>query len=48
MSKKMGGQYGEFRKVAYDYEAELQDARTRTSFIEMYEEVRREDNYLGP
>ena len=37
-----------FRKVAYDYEAELQDAKDKgLPFIEMYEELRREDNYRG-
>lgn len=36
----------QFRKVAYDYEAELQDAKDKgLPFIEMYEELRREDNY---
>ena len=34
----------QFRKVSYDYEGELQDAK---DFIEMYEELRREDNYRG-
>lgn len=38
----------QFRKVAYDYEAELESAKTRDlPFIEMYEELRREDNYQG-
>ena len=38
----------QFRKVAYDYEAELQDAKEKgLPFIEMYEELRREDNYRG-
>ena len=38
----------QFRKVAYDYEAELQDAEDKgLPFIEMYEELRREDNYRG-
>ena len=38
----------QFRKVAYDYEAELQDAKDKElPFIEMYEELRREDNYRG-
>lgn len=38
----------QFRKVAYDYEAELQDAKDKgLPFIEMYEELRREDNYPG-
>ncbi|MDO4634470.1 MAG: metallophosphoesterase family protein [Streptococcus sp.] len=38
----------QFRKVAYDYEAELQDAKDKgLPFIEMYEELRREDNYQG-
>ena len=38
----------QFRKVAYDYEAELQDAKDKDlPFIEMYEELRREDNYRG-
>ena len=37
-----------FRKVAYDYEGELQDAKDKgLPFIEMYEELRREDNYRG-
>ena len=36
----------QFRKVAYDYEAELDLAKSkRLPFIEMYEEFRREDNY---
>ncbi|MDB8627283.1 metallophosphoesterase family protein [Streptococcus parasanguinis] len=36
----------QFRKVAYDYEGELQDAKDKgLPFIEMYEELRREDNY---
>lgn len=35
-----------FRKVAYDYEAELEFAKSKGfPFIEMYEELRREDNY---
>lgn len=35
----------QFRKVAYDYEAELQNAKDKgLPFIEMYEELRREDN----
>ena len=39
----------QFRKVAYDYEGELQDAKDKgLPFIEMYEELRREDNYRGP
>ena len=38
----------QFRKVAYDYEVELQDAKDKElPFIEMYEELRREDNYRG-
>ena len=38
----------QFRKVAYDYEAELQDAKDKgLPFIEMYEELRCEDNYRG-
>ena len=38
----------QFRKVAFDYEAELQDAKDKgLPFIEMYEELRREDNYRG-
>ena len=38
----------QFRKVAYDYEAELESAKgTGLPFIEMYEELRREDNYQG-
>ena len=38
----------QFRKVAYDYEAELQDAKGKgLPFIEMYEELRRKDNYRG-
>ena len=38
----------QFRKVAYDYEAELQDGKDKElPFIEMYEELRREDNYRG-
>nr|WP_263393944.1 metallophosphoesterase family protein [Streptococcus sp. Marseille-Q6470] len=38
----------QFRKVAYDYEAELESAQTKgLPFIEMYEELRREDNYQG-
>ena len=37
-----------FRKVAYDYEAELELAKSkRLPFIEMYEELRRDDNYRG-
>ena len=37
-----------FRKVAYDYEAELELAKSKgLPFIEMYEELRREDNYQG-
>lgn len=35
-----------FRKVAYDYEAELQLAKDKElPFIELYTELRREDNY---
>ena len=38
----------QFRKVAYDYEEELELAQTKyLPFIEMYEELRREDNYQG-
>ena len=38
----------QFRKVAYDYEAELESAKGKSlPFIEMYEELRREDNYQG-
>ena len=38
----------QFRKVAYDYEAELKSAKEKgLPFIEMYEELRREDNYPG-
>lgn len=38
----------QFRKVAYDYEAELQDAKDKDlPYIELYEELRREDNYPG-
>ena len=38
----------QFRKVAYDYEAELELAKEKgLPFIEMYEELRREDNYRG-
>ena len=38
----------QFRKVAYDYEAELESAKGKgLPFIEMYEELRREDNYQG-
>ena len=38
----------QFRKVAYDYEAELESAKTKgLPFIEMYEELRRENNYQG-
>ena len=37
-----------FRKVAYDYEAKLELAKSKgLPFIEMYEELRREDNYQG-
>lgn len=37
-----------FRKVAYDYEAELEFAKSKgLPFIEMYEELRRDDNYQG-
>ena len=37
-----------FRKVSYDYEAELELAKSKElPFIEMYEELRREDNYRG-
>ena len=37
-----------FRKVAYDYEAELELAKFKgLPFIEMYEELRRDDNYRG-
>ena len=38
----------QFRKVVYDYEAELESAKTKgLPFIEMYEELRRKDNYRG-
>ena len=37
----------QFRKVAYDYEGELQEQGQGPPFIEMYEELRREDNYRG-
>ena len=38
----------QFRKVAYYYEAELKSAKEKgLPFIEMYEELRREDNYQG-
>ncbi|QLB50022.1 metallophosphoesterase family protein [Streptococcus sanguinis] len=38
----------QFRKVASDYEAELKSAKEKgLPFIEMYEELRREDNYPG-
>lgn len=38
----------QFRKIAYDYESELESAKTKgLPFIEMYEELRREDNYQG-
>ena len=38
----------QFRKVAYDYETELESAKGKgLPFIEMYEELRREDNYQG-
>ena len=38
----------QFRKIAYDYEAELKSAKEKgLPFIEMYEELRREDNYPG-
>ena len=38
----------QFRKVVYDYEAELELAKEKgLPFIEMYEELRREDNYRG-
>ena len=37
-----------FRKVSYDYEAELELAKSKDlPFIEMYEELRRDDNYQG-
>mgnify|MGYP000452549443 FL=1 len=37
-----------FRKVSYDYEAELELAKSKgLPFIEMYEELRRDDNYRG-
>lgn len=37
-----------FRKVSYDYEVELELAKSKgLPFIEMYEELRREDNYQG-
>ena len=38
----------QFRKVAYAYEVELELAKSQgLPFIEMYEELRREDNYQG-
>ena len=38
----------QFRKVAYAYEVELELAKSKgLPFIEMYEELRREDNYQG-
>ena len=38
----------QFRKITYDYEAELESAKAKgLPFIEMYEELRREDNYQG-
>ena len=38
----------QFRKIAYDYEAELESAKAKgLPFIEMYEELRREENYQG-
>ena len=38
----------QFRKVVYDYEVELESAKGKgLPFIEMYEELRREDNYQG-
>lgn len=38
----------QFRKVAYNYEAELELAKEKyLPYIEMYEELRREDNYQG-
>lgn len=38
----------QFRKVAYDYEAELELAKSKgLPFVEMYEELRRDDNYQG-
>lgn len=37
-----------FRKVGYDYEAELAKAVEKDMpYIELYEELRREDNYPG-
>ena len=37
-----------FRKVSYDYEAELELAKSKgLPFIEMYEELRRDNNYRG-
>ncbi|HEV6883717.1 Ser/Thr protein phosphatase family protein [Streptococcus pneumoniae] len=43
-----GQQIINFRKVAYDYEAELELAKSKgLPFIEMYEELRRDDNYQG-
>ena len=38
----------QFRKVSYDYEVELELAKSKgLPFIEMYEELRRDDNYQG-
>ena len=38
----------QFRKVAYDYEAELQLAKDKQlPYIELYQELRRNDNYPG-
>ena len=38
----------QFRKIAYDYEAELQLAKEKQlPYIELYQELRRNDNYPG-
>ena len=38
----------QFRKIAYDYEAELQLAKDKQlSYIELYQELRRNDTYPG-
>ena len=38
----------QFRKIAYDYEAELQLAKDKQlPYIELYQELRRNDNYPG-
>ena len=40
--------YLQFRKIAYDYEAELQLAKDKQlPYIELYQELRRNDNYPG-